>query len=310
MGSINSKGCLGMKVDNILSFDIEDWFHPEIFDTRFRLEIWKKLESRVQRNTELILNFLSRKNLKATFFFLGWVAERCPHLVEDTHSDGHEIASHGYSHTILYRFSPSQFKEDLKLSLEILSSLSGKIKGYRAPTFSITYNTSLWALPILSDLGIKYDSSVYPTYHDRYGIPYAPSGPFIIFENGRDAIIEFPMSTIEFMKFKLPFGGGGYFRIYPLWLSLKLMRMCQKQNRPIIFYAHPWEFDLNNPRVDLPFIKRYRHYYGINKFLDRLDRITDQFKFTSFEKSNLWDLIDFTKRVGTVKTTLNTLIRY
>lgn len=280
-----------MVTDNILSFDIEDWFHPEIFGSRFRLENWNKLESRVQKNTELILDFLSEKNLKATFFFLGWVAEQCPNLVKDALSGGHEIATHGYSHTRINKLSRTQFKEELKLSIEILSSISGTVKGYRAPTFSVTSST-LWALPILSELGIKYDSSVYPIYHDRYGMPASPPNPFVIYENGNDVIIEFPMSTVELLKFKFPFGGGGYFRIYPLWLSLKLMRMCQRQNRPIIFYAHPWEFDLNHPRVDLPTIKRYRHYYGISKFLDRLDRITDVFSFTSFEKSNLWDFVD------------------
>ena len=280
-----------MVVDNILSFDIEDWFHPETFDSRFRLEIWNKLESRVQKNTELILNFLLRKNLKATFFFLGWVAEQCPDLVKDTVSGGHEIASHGYSHTRINKLSRAKFKEELKRSIEILSSISGKIKGFRAPTFSLTSNT-LWALPILSELGISYDSSVYPTYHDRYGIPAAPPNPFIIYKNGKDPLVEFPMSTVEFFRFKFPFGGGGYFRLYPLWLSLKLMRMCQRRNRPIIFYAHPWEFDLDNPKVDLPVIKRYRHYNGISKFLNRLDKITDLFSFTSFENSNLWDFVD------------------
>lgn len=289
-----------MVADNILSFDIEDWFHPEMFGSRFRIDTWEKLESRVRKNTEIILNFLAGKNLKATFFFLGWVAEQCPDLVKDAFSEGHEIASHGYSHTRINKLSRAQFKEELKRSIEILSSFSGKIKGFRAPTFSVTLST-LWALPILSELGIRYDSSVYPIYHDRYGMPAAPVSPFVIYKNGESSLVEFPMSTVELLRFKLPFGGGGYFRLYPLWLTAKLMKMCQAQNHPIIFYAHPWEFDLNHPRVDLPMLKRYRHFNGINKFLDRLDRITDSFSFTSFEDSNLWNFVDHQKAFVTSK---------
>ena len=281
-----------MQTDNILSFDIEDWFHPEILNSNFPIHTWDKLENRVLKNTELILNFLSKKKLKATFFYLGWIAERNPNLIKDTISDGHEIASHGYSHKPIYKLTQNEFEQELKSSLDILNSLSGeKIKGFRAPTFSLNKNT-FWVLPVLSKFGITYDSSVYPIYHDRYGIPSAPKDPFIIYKNGENSIIEFPMSTIKLSNFNLPFGGGGYFRLYPLWFSIKLMKKCQKENRPIIFYAHPWEFDLNNPYVKLHILNRYRHYHGISKFLDRLDRITDLFSFTSFEESNLWEKVD------------------
>lgn len=281
-----------MIVNNVLSFDIEDWFHPEVFDSRFPMEAWGKLESRVQKNTEMILSLLLKKNLKATFFFLGWVAEKYPELVSNVAAEGHEIGSHGYSHTRINRLSLSQFRNELKSSIEILNSITGtKVKGFRAPTFSVMTET-LWVLPLLSEFGIMYDSSIYPAYHDRYGIPSAPKSPFVIYKNGKDFVVEFPMSTVKFLKINFPFGGGGYFRLYPLWLSIRLMRLCQKQKRPIIFYAHPWEFDENNPEVELSLVNRYRHYYGINKFLDRLDRITDLFNFTSFERSNLWDMVD------------------
>ena len=280
-----------MQIDNILSFDIEDWFHPEILNSKFPISIWNKLESRVQKNTELILNFLSRKNLKATFFYLGWIAEKWPNLVKDTILDGHEIGSHGYSHTSINKLSVDEFKQELKLSIEILTSISGReIRGFRAPTFSVSKET-LWVLPILSELNLTYDSSVYPIYHDRYGIPSAPKEPFVIFKNGSGSVIEFPMSTVQLMKINFPFGGGGYFRLYPLWLSVKFMRKCQEENRPIIFYAHPWEFDLNNPKVELPIFNQFRHYHGIHGFLEKMDRITDLFSFTSFERSNLWEFI-------------------
>jgi polysaccharide deacetylase family protein (PEP-CTERM system associated) len=279
-----------MQVDNILSFDIEDWFHPEVLNSKFPTNTWDKLENRVQKNTELILNFLSKKKLKATFFYLGWIAENNPNLIKDTVSDGHEIASHGYSHKPINKLTVTQFKNELKTSIDILNSISGKkVKGFRAPTFSVIKDT-LWVFPILAEFGLTYDSSVYPIYHDRYGIPSAPKNPFIIYKNGKDTIVEFPMSTIELSKFNLPFGGGGYFRLYPLWLTIKFMKRCQKENRPIIFYAHPWELDKKNPQVELHLFNRFRHYHGIDRFLDRLDEITDLFNFTSFEKSNLWGL--------------------
>jgi len=275
---------------NILSFDIEDWFHPEIFGNRFNKENWDKLESRVKESTEIILNFLSKNNLKATFFFLGWIAEKCPQIVELTVKGGHEIGVHGYSHTRLDMLTPDEFRDELKLSINILSSISGKkLLGYRAPTFSITKNT-LWALPILMEEGIRYDSSIYPIYHDRYGIPDAPKYPHVIYKNGKHSLLEFPMSTVQIWKYNLPFGGGGYLRLYPFWLTLKLMKKCNKENQPIIFYAHPWEFDKNLPKVDLSFFRKVRHYAGINKFLERMTLITNMFEFTSFEESSLWEM--------------------
>jgi polysaccharide deacetylase family protein (PEP-CTERM system associated) len=275
---------------NILSFDIEDWFHPQIFGDIFDRENWDKLESRVKESTEIILNFLSKNNLKATFFYLGWVAERCPEIVEITAKEGHEIGVHGYSHIRLDMLTPNEFRDELRLCLNILSSVSGKEPvGYRAPTFSITKKT-LWALPILLEEGIRYDSSIYPIYHDRYGIPDAPKYPHVIYKNGKDSLLEFPMSTVQIWKYNLPFGGGGYLRLYPFWLTIRLMRKCNKNNKPIIFYAHPWEFDTNLPKVGLSLFGKLRHYAGINKFLERMTIITDMFEFTSFEKSSLWEM--------------------
>lgn len=277
---------------NILSFDIEDWFHPEIFGSRFPQPSWNKLESRVLNSTEIILDFLSRKNLKATFFFLGWVGEKNPKIVEIAAKEGHEIACHGYAHTRVDQLSPEEFRRELRMSIDILKSASGKeVMGYRAPTFSITKNT-LWALPILVEEGISYDSSIYPIYHDRYGIPDAPKHPHIIYRNGKQSLTEFPMSTVNIGKYNLPFGGGGYFRLYPFWLTMRLMKKCHKENQPVIFYAHPWEFDTGLPRVDLSFLGRIRHYTGISKFLERLTILTQMYEFTSFENSTLWDLVE------------------
>jgi polysaccharide deacetylase family protein (PEP-CTERM system associated) len=284
-----------LSISNILSFDIEDWFHPEIFGDRFPQNKWKQLESRVQQSTEIILNFLSKKNLKATFFFLGWIAENYPAIVKSAAEEGHEIGIHGYTHTRIDALTPDEFRDELRLSISILESVTAKkILGFRAPTFSITKKT-LWALPILLDEGLSYDSSIFPIFHDRYGIPDAPLNPYEIYKTDEKTLIEFPMSTVQICQYRFPVGGGGYFRLYPFWLTKKFMKKCQRENRSIIFYAHPWEFDLNLPKVDLSTFGRIRHYYAINKFLERLSIITDLFEFTSFEKSRLWESVSSSK---------------
>lgn len=272
---------------NIISFDIEDWFHPEMFSGRFPRENWTELESRVRRDTDIILNFLSRKNVKATFFYLGWVAETFPELVKDTVSGGHEIASHSYSHSMITKMQPEEFRADLRRSLDVLNDLSDHpVVGFRAPTFSVTRDT-LWALPIMFEEGIRYDSSVFPIHHDRYGIPDAPREPFVIYEKDGEELIEYPMTTVRYGSYNLPFGGGGYFRLYPYWMSLKLARKCRDEGRPIMFYAHPWEFDTELPEIELGMLSKLRHYKGIRSFLQRLDRMTDLFPFTSFREAGL-----------------------
>lgn len=281
-----------LPMKNVLTFDIEDWFHAEVFGSRFPMHNWDQLESRVKGNTEIILNFLSKKNVKATLFFLGWVAEKYPEIVKFASEEGHEIASHGYTHTRVDKLKPDEFRNEVRESAKLLSSISDKkIIGFRAPTFSITKKT-LWALPILLEEGMKYDSSIFPIYHDRYGIPDAPSEPYVIHENGSHQIVEFPMPTIRITKYKIPFGGGGYFRLYPFWLSMKFMEKYRDSGRSIIFYAHPWEFDVGMPKIDLAFLKKIRHYHGINKFLERLEIITSTFEFTSFERSSIWDSVE------------------
>ena len=275
-------------LSNILSFDIEDWFHPEIFAGRYSMSSWSNLESRVRRDTDIILNFLSRKGLKSTFFVLGWVAEQFPDLVRDAASAGHEIASHGYSHSMVTKMTPEEFRGDLRRSLEVLNSLSDHpVVGFRAPTFSITRESSDWALPIMFEEGIRFDSSVFPIHHDRYGIPDAPRDPYVIYERNGEEIWEYPMTTVRLGRYNLPCSGGGYFRLYRFRLSLKLMKTCQREGRPIIFYAHPWEFDTGLPKVELGLLGRIRHYRGIDRFLERLDHITNLFPFTSFREAGL-----------------------
>ncbi len=266
----------------ILSFDIEEWFHPEVFNGVISPDSWEMLPSRVEENVDIILEILERHNVVATFFILGWVAERHPEMVKRIHRAGHEVASHGYAHRMITQMTPEEFETDLVRALQILRNLvDAPVAGYRAPTFSITPHT-LWALPILAKHGIQYDSSVFPIHHDRYGYPDAPRKPYIIYQENEKQIQEFPMPTVQIGKIRLPVGGGGYFRLYPLSLTNFLLKRAESQKITIIFYAHPWEFDLHLPSVALPLLSRIRHYSGIGKMKERLEQLLNRYEFTSF----------------------------
>lgn len=270
-------------MQNILSFDIEEWFHPEIFNGRFSPENPSNFPATVERNVDKILAILQKSNSEATFFILGWVAENYPKLISAIEAEGHEIASHGYSHRMITQMEPEEFEQDLERSLTILNSIVRKpVVGFRAPTFSIVESTR-WALPIMSRLGIQYDSSVFPIYHDRYGMPDSPRHPYIIYENLGKRIVEFPMTTVNFFGMRFPVGGGGYLRLYPFSLTKLFLGRSQKRNQQIIFYAHPWEFDENLPRVGLSFLSTLRHYSGIKKMDQRLQFLLQNFSFTSFK---------------------------
>ncbi len=267
---------------HILSFDIEDWYHPEAVKELFPFDKWDNLENRVVENTENILEILQKYKVQATFFILGWIAEKNPALVKRIDDEGHEVASHGYRHRMVTQMTPEQFEEDLVKSIEVLEGITGKkVIGFRAPTFSITKKT-LWALPIMAEYGILYDSSVYPIIHDRYGIKDAPRTEYVIYQKNNHEIIEFPMSTIRLGKYNFPFGGGGYFRIYPLALTDHLIsRLTAKKMRSII-YAHPWEFDTRQPKLDLKPIQKLRHYLNIRQNMSKLENLLKKYEFTNF----------------------------
>ncbi len=270
----------------ILSFDIEEWFHPEIFNGVIAPESWDQLPSRVEPNVDLILELLNQYNVRATFFVLGWVAERHPEMVRRIYAAGHEVASHGYAHRMITQMTPAEFEADLTRSLKILRQLvDAPVVGYRAPTFSVVKKT-LWSLPIMAQHGIHYDSSVFPIHHDRYGIPDAPRTPYVIYQKDEKQIREYPMPTVQMGRFRLPVGGGGYFRLYPLRMTQFLLKKAEAQGITIIFYAHPWEFDLHLPSVDLPLLHRIRHYAGIKRMKERLIQLIQQYQFTSFQQFN------------------------
>ena len=261
---------------NAISFDIEDWFQVENLRSVVRREDWDKFELRVERNTRIILRLLAEHQTHATFFVLGWIAERCPSLVKEIDGEGHEIASHGYSHKLIYEMSPDEFREDISRSKEILEKLIGKrIIGYRAPSFTIVKDT-LWAVDILKECGFEYDSSIFPiSFHDRYGFNGVSAESFF-FENG---LMEIPLSTIQIGKWRLPLGGGGYFRIFPYQYFHLGFKRLNRAKKGVVFYLHPWEIDGDQPQMFPARLLRIRHYTNLTKTEERLNRLLKNFSF-------------------------------
>jgi len=265
---------------NAFTVDVEDYFQVSAFERHVSREQWGQFESRVVRNTHRMLALLSRHNVQATFFVLGWVAERHPQLVRDIHGSGHEIASHGYWHRMIYRQSPEEFRSDLRLSRDVLEGILGvRVAAYRAPSFSIT-KRSLWALEILVEEGFRVDSSIFPIHHDRYGIPGART---VIHERTTPAgpIWEFPPAVARFGQFNVPVSGGGYFRFFPLsWTLRWLTRINRAGHERFVFYVHPWEIDPGQPRMRQASRRsRFRHYLNLARTERRLDALLRQVPF-------------------------------
>lgn len=261
---------------NALSFDIEDWFQVENLKGAIAADSWDACDLRVVNNTRKILALLQRHDTRATFFILGWVAERCPDLVREIAAAGHEIASHGYGHELVYNQSPDEFRRDLRRSKEILEGLTGsQVRGYRAPSFSINPETP-WALDVLVDEGFTYDSSVFPTsFHDRYGFSGSSLSPFR-FGNG---LVELPLSTVRIGGKNIPAAGGGYFRLFPYLFFRHLAQRINAEGRALVFYLHPWELDPEQPRIPIRHDYRFRHYVNLHRTGQRLDRLLGDFRF-------------------------------
>lgn len=261
---------------NALSIDVEDYFHVSAFELTINRNHWDDYAGRVAQNTERILNILGEKNIQATFFVLGWVAKRCPKMVRTIKSLGHEIAAHGYNHELITKQTPAQFRKDLKESIDVLEDITGdKILGYRAPSFSVTPKT-LWSIDIMIELGLKYDSSVFPALRDYGGYPGAPQIPYKI----KNDFWEFPLSTYKFLGLSIPVAGGGYFRLFPYGLTRYFLRETNRQGLPFVFYLHPWEMDTSQPRIkEASFISRFRHYQNLEKTEPRFRSLCRDFAF-------------------------------
>jgi polysaccharide deacetylase family protein (PEP-CTERM system associated) len=326
---------------NALTIDIEDYFQVQAFSNVIKYEDWNNYECRIERNTDRILYILNeasqnskfksqnsklnqsvtqhttldtQHSLKATFFVLGWVAERYPDVVKRIHEEGHEIACHGYAHQLIYNQSEEEFRGDIRKAKAILEDITGDVVvGYRAPSYSII-DKSKWAFEVLIEEGFKYDSSIFPIRHDFYGMPKAPRFPFVISLNktpnvefsvlnyeltathnskpinqnsklntqNSKFIMEFPLSTIRLFGMNLPISGGGYFRLFPYALIRKgLKSINEKESRPFIFYLHPWEIDADQPRVNnLSPKSRFRHYVNLTKTEEKFKKLIEDFQFS------------------------------
>jgi len=263
---------------NALTVDVEDYFQVSGFEGAVRREDWERFESRVVPNTNRILDLLDRHSVKATFFVLGWVAERFPDLVRRIHERGHEIGSHGFWHRLVYEQSPEAFRDDLKRSRRALSdAVDAPIEAYRAASFSIT-RRSLWALEILVEEGFRVDSSVFPVRRDRYGIPGARVDVHRV-ATPAGMLWEAPMPVARLAGRNVPVGGGGYFRLYPISLTLRWLAQINRQ-RPFVFYFHPWEIDPDQPRIRTRrLLSRVRHYVNLASTERKLDALLSRFRF-------------------------------
>jgi polysaccharide deacetylase family protein (PEP-CTERM system associated) len=272
-----------MEAVNALSIDVEDYFHVSAFEPLIRRSEWERLPRRVERNTDRILDLLEAHRVRATFFTLGWVARRHPRLVRRIVDEGHELASHGYSHERVTQLVPRAFLRDVSDTRRLLEDTGGcAVLGYRAPSYSIGAD-NLWALDLLQEAGYRYSSSIYPIRHDLYGMPEAPRFPFRTRPGG---LLEIPVTTVQVLRHKLPCGGGGYFRLCPYALSRwALRRVNGADQRPCVFYFHPWELDPDQPRpAGLPLKTRFRHYLNLRRMEPRLRRLLQDFRWDRMDR--------------------------
>ena len=276
--------------NNVMSVDVEDYYQVSAFAKSVATNEWEQHESRVVANTQRLLELFSKKNIKATFFVLGWVAEREPQLVKEIHSQGHEVASHGFSHQLIYNQTQEVFRNETIKSKNLLEDLIGEeVLGYRAASYSIT-KRNLWALDILQEAGFTYDSSIFPIRHDRYGIADAKTTPHELTTPNGGVLIEFPLTTRRLGKFNIPVAGGGYFRLYPYFLTRHFLKAVnKKQDEQFVFYLHPWEVDPEQPRIEASWFSKFRHYNNLEKCESRLSQLMDDFKFSTM-KSVLTDM--------------------
>ena len=269
------------RVLNALSIDVEDWFCVTNMESAVSFDQWDECSQRAASSTGLVLDILAGSSAKATFFVLGWIAERFPDLIREIRRRGHEVASHGYAHRPTHKMEPTEFEEDTRRGLDLHRDIGiDEVKGYRAASFSITSRTK-WALPILRDAGFRYDSSVFPvSMHPDYGIPDAPFHPYEII----DGLVEVPLSVVRLLGRRIPCAGGGYFRLYPYFLTRYLIRRINREGRAAIFYLHPWELDPGQPRQKLPWLKAFRHYNSLSRTEARLRRLCEDFEFTTIRE--------------------------
>ena len=268
---------------NLLTIDVEDYFHATGLGGTLTRDRWDELPGRVEYSTRRLLRVLDRHDARATFFFLGWVAHRYPGLVREVQSLGHEIASHGWDHELVYRMTPTQFEQDVLRAKHTLEDLTGDpVLGYRAPSFSIV-KESWWALGVLARNGYRYDSSVYPIRRERYGVPDAPREVHLVLEPNQEheGLIEVPPPVVRLFRRNIPVAGGGYFRAFPMWFTeWAIRRTNEVEQRPMVVYLHPWELDPDQPTMAATPANQLRHRIGLRHTEARLERLLENFEFS------------------------------
>ncbi len=265
----------------VLTVDVEDYFHVSAFEKTIDRADWVNLEQRVEASTYRLLELFSEHNAKCTFFTLGWVAERYPNLIKAIVDQGHELASHGFSHQRATIMTPDEFREDVSRSKQVLEAASGQaILGYRAPSFSFN-DSNIWVYNILKELGFEYSSSTYPIKHDLYGVPKWPRFKY----ERPEGIIEIPVPTIRKNNINTGIGGGGYFRLYPYWFSKKrINNYLTKENQPYSFYFHPWEIDPDQPRIAGASMKsKLRHYLNLSRMEGKVVKLLDDYQWDTMK---------------------------
>ena len=275
-----------MKLDNRLNamtVDVEDYFQVSAFEGVVNKSDWDSIGLRVGDNTHRLLDLFAQNNVKSTFFTLGWVAQRCPDVIKRIVSEGHELASHGLAHQRATTMSEQELFDDIKQSKEILEDIGGvALKGYRAPSFSIN-DSNTWAYDILKELGFVYSSSTYPINHDLYGVPDWPRFKYRR-ENG---LIEIPIPTVRKKGTNIGIGGGGYFRLYPYWLSKRrITEFMQSENAPYSFYFHPWEIDADQPKFNsAPWKSKARHYINLSRMEGKVEKLLKDFNWVTMQQA-------------------------
>ena len=262
---------------NALTVDVEEYFQVHNLESRVQRSDWDRYESRVEASTGAVLDLMAEGGVKGTFFVLGWIAERQPNVVRRIAAAGHEIATHGYDHRLVYRLTPAEFRHDLTRAVAALQDITGqRVLGYRAPSFSITRD-SLWALDVIGEVGLQYDASICParSFNGRYGIPGMREGPHRV----RPQLWEFPVAVATLGPFKSPVGGGGWLRHYPYSVTALALRRLNRSGRPFIVYVHPWEIDCEQPRIKTDPWRAFLHYHNLSKTASRLASLMREFQF-------------------------------
>jgi polysaccharide deacetylase family protein (PEP-CTERM system associated) len=269
-------------VKHALSFDVEEFFQVANLRASFPQARWDEVPSRLDVGMRAVLDCLARHDARATFFFLGWVAERRPDWVRACRDAGHEIASHGYAHDFLGDIGPAGLEEELARTERALTAAGApRPIGFRASTFALTRST-WWAFEVLARRGYRYDSSVHPVHHPVYGVPDFEPGISVV-ASPAGPVVEFPVATVPFLGRNLPVGGGGYFRLLPLAFTRAAIAALERRGRPAALYLHPWEFDPEQPRQAAPALARFRHYLNLDRTLPRLDALLARFRFTTLQ---------------------------